>query len=148
MIKLKGKQTTISAGVFYNAGLGIKVNATLHTKGDGYWSTESRAVKITALSIGYVDVNDEEGFGELRVFFNLNTWNTERHGLIYTDSQFMRELRNFLNGMGLAGRDVSYSEQGMQGDNYVSLDCSEVFINSWIKVVYGGDREKFNSDNS
>ena len=145
MIKLKGKQTTISAGVFYNAGLGIKVNATLHTKGDGYWSNVQRAVKITALSIGYV--NDEEDFGELRVFFNRNTWNPERHGLIYTDSLFQRELREFLKGMGLA-KDVNYSEQGMQGDNYVSLDVGKKFIDSWIKVVYKGDREKFNSDNS
>ena len=39
------------------------------TAGDGYWSNVQRAVKITALSIGYV--NDEEDFGELRVFFNL-----------------------------------------------------------------------------
>ena len=146
MIKLKGKTTTAGAGVFYSASKGIKVNATLHTKGDGYWSTESRAVKINALSIGYV--NDEEDFGELRVFFNRNTWNTERHGLIYTDGLFQRELRAFLNGMGLKGSDVGYSEQGMQGDNYVSLDCGKKFIDSWIKVVYKGDREKFTSDNS
>ena len=146
MIKLKGKQTTMGAGVFYNAGLGIKVNATLHTEGDGFWSNVQRAVKITALSIGYV--NDEGDWGELRVFFNRNTWNTERHGLIYTDGQFMRELREFLKGMGLRGKDVGYSEQGMQGDNYVSLDVGKKFIDSWIKVVYGGDREKFNRDNS
>ena len=146
MIKLKGKTTTAGAGVFYSASKGIKVNATLNTNGRGYWSTEKRAVKINALSIGYV--NDEEDFGELRVFFNLNTWNTERHGLIYTDGLFLRELQAFLKGLGLRGTDVSYSEQGMQGDNYVSLDVGKKFIDSWIKVVYGGDREKFTSDNS
>jgi hypothetical protein len=31
----------------------------------------------------------------------------------------------------LHGADVGYSEQGMQGDDYVSLDVGESFIASW-----------------
>jgi len=51
--------------------------------------------------------------------------------LIYTDSDFLNELQEFLNQHNLAGGDVTYSEQGMQGDNYVSLDIGKVFIESW-----------------
>jgi hypothetical protein len=51
--------------------------------------------------------------------------------LIYTDRQFQNELRVFLNQHGLVGADVDYSEQGMQGDDYVSLDVGRKFLKSW-----------------
>ena len=38
-----------------------------------------------------------------------------------------------LETQGLDATDVSYSEQGMQGDNYVSLDVGDQFIASWIQ---------------
>ena len=104
---------------------------TLHTAGDGYWSDKSRAVRITNLKLGYV--SDDEDFGELRVYFDTDTWDTNEHGLIYTDRQFERELATMLLTMGLAGRDVSYSEQGMQGDDYVSCDVGGKFLASWKK---------------
>ena len=145
MIKLQGQQTTAGAGVFQNDGAGIKVEGTLHTAGDGYWSNAQRAVKITALGIGYV--NEDQSYGELQVFFDLKTWNTMEHGLIYTDKLFAKELKKFLNAQGLDGSDVSYSEQGMQGDNYVSLDVGKRFLDSWVKVVYSGNRDQFIEDN-
>jgi hypothetical protein len=36
----------------------------------------------------------------------------------------------FLDEHGLSA-NVTYSEQGMQGDNYVSLDVGANFITSW-----------------
>ena len=99
------------------------------TCGDGYWSTTAKAVEIVDMQLGYVA--DERDFGELCVYFNTDTWDVERDGLIYTDSEFLDDLQNFLIKHGLAGADVSYSEQGMQGDNYVSLDVGEAFITAW-----------------
>lgn len=107
-------------------------NVVLHTGGDGYWSEVAKPVTVTSIGLGYID--DEEGFGELRVYFDTDTWNTEEDGLIYTDDNFESELRDALNKAGLAGSDVSYSEQGMQGDDYVSLDVGKKFINSWKKA--------------
>lgn len=143
MITFRGKQTCY-AGVYYNAGRGIKCSAVLHTDGRGLWSNESRAVKITGLALSYV--NDRRDFGELRVFFNLRTWNTLRHGLIYTDDLWIKELRAYLKTLGFRASRIGYSEQGMQGDNYVSLDVNRSFIDSWLKIVYNNVREKFNSD--
>ena len=80
------------------------------------------------MKLGYV--NEERDFGELRVYFNTKTWDISKHGLIYTDSQFLRDLIRFLAAHGLA-LDVDYSEQGMQGDDYVSLDVEGKFIASW-----------------
>jgi hypothetical protein len=108
-----------------------KVNATLNTNGKGYWSRTVAAVEITALQLAYI--NDEQDFGELRVYFNTATWDVNKQGLIYTDKQFMRELKELLTQKGFNVKDVSYSEQGMQGDNYVSCDVGKKFINTFMQ---------------
>ena len=98
------------------------------TCGDGYWSNVAKPVQITDMRLAYV--NDERDFGELRVYFNTKFWDVNTDGLIYTDSNFLDELRDFLITHELSD-DVDYSEQGMQGDNYVSLDVGEGFIKLW-----------------
>jgi len=108
-----------------------KVNATLNTGGGGYWSNAKTAVEVTRLQLAYT--NDELDFGELRVYFKTNTWDVNKLGLIYTDKQFMRELKELLAAKGFDASDVSYSEQGMQGDNYVSCDVGECFINTFME---------------
>ena len=110
-----------------------KVTATLNTNGNGYWSNKRKAVEITGLQLAYT--NDELDFGELRVRFNTATWDTSTDGLIYTDKQFMRELKDLLDNLGFDASDVSYSEQGMQGDTYVSCDVGECFINTFMQNV-------------
>jgi hypothetical protein len=109
----------------------IKVNATLNTNGKGYWSSTAKAVEVTGLQLSYI--NDELDFGELRVRFTAATWDTAKHGLIYTDKQFMTELKELLTSMGFDSSDVDYSEQGMQGDTYVSCDVGELFINTFMQ---------------
>ena len=108
-----------------------KVTATLNTNGKGYWSRKATAVEITGLQLAYT--NDELSFGELRVFFNTKTWDVNKDGLIYTDKQFMRELKELLVQKGFDTSDLSYSEQGMQGDTYVSCDVGERFINTFMQ---------------
>ena len=109
----------------------FKVNAKLSTSGDGYWSNAQKTVEVTRLMLAYT--NDELDFGELRVYFNIETWDTDVLGLIYTDAQFMTELKELLTSMGFDASDVSYSEQGMQGDTYVSCDVGELFINTYMQ---------------
>ena len=108
-----------------------KVTATLNTAGDGYWSNKAKAVEITGLQLAYT--NDELDFGELRVRFNTATWDVNVDGLIYTDTLFEEELCALLAQLGFDASDVSYSEQGMQGDTYVSLDVGECFINTFMQ---------------
>ena len=108
-----------------------KVNATLNTDGKGYWSSTAKAVEVTGLQLAYI--NDELDFGELRVRFTAASWDVNKLGLIYTDKLFMTELKELLTSMGFDASDVSYSEQGMQGDNYVSCDVGELFINTYMQ---------------
>ena len=74
-------------------------------------------------------------FTELRVYFNTEDWNTSEHGLIYTDPKWIEELRADLVQAGYppgAVGDIDYSEQGMQGVNFVSLDAGSAFIQAWF----------------
>ncbi len=99
-----------------------------NTSGTGYWSTVAKPVEIVDMQVAYV--SDDRDFGELRVYFNTNTWNVDVDGLIYTDRQFKQDLQNFIKAQGLVV-DLCYSEQGMQGRNYVSLDIGADFLRSW-----------------
>ena len=113
----------------------MQVFTTLHTDGRGYWSNVRRAVDIEKLQLSYV--NEEHDFGELCVYFAQHSWHTDTDGLIYTDKQFMQELRTYLQTLGFTeqeANDVSYSEQGMQGDDYVSCDVGKAFINGLIRL--------------
>jgi hypothetical protein len=109
----------------------LKCKANLQTAGDGYWSNVSKTVEVTGLQLAYI--NDELDFGELWVRFNTATWDVNTDGLIYTDSLFREQLCELLTQMGFDASDVYYSEQGMQGDTYVSLDVGECFINTFMQ---------------
>ena len=107
----------------------MNVFTTLHTNGKGYWSSKATAVDIESLRLQYC--NYERDFGELCVHFTRDSWDTAVDGLIYTDKQFMTELRAYLQTLGFTeaeANDVSYSEQGMQTDEYVSCDVGAAFL--------------------
>ena len=111
----------------------MKALTVLNTDGSGLWSDRAAPVEITHLELGYI--NDEGDFGELQVYFN-NSWDVSQHGLIYTDELFYDELLAWLSSLGYHAtpETVSYSEQGMQGSDYVSLDIYGDFIKSWDTV--------------
>ena len=98
-----------------------------NTAGDGYWSRTAKSVEIVDMQLGYVA--DDKDFGELCVYFNTADWDVNKEGLIYTDKEFLHELNAFLVEQGLS--TVTYSEQGMQGDDYVSLDVEDEFLALW-----------------
>ena len=107
----------------------------LETNGTGYWSREEKHVSVIELELLYDDKLDphiKHLWGELRVYFDTKTWDVKKDGLIYTDRQFIDDLRGCLDTAGLVDKDVEYSEQGMQGTNFVSLDVGDDFITSWI----------------
>lgn len=106
-------------------------SVVMNTIGDGYWSEVAKAVTVTNMTLGYV--SDDKDFGELCVYFDKRSWDVRKDGLIYTDSLFIGQLREFCNVQGLDGNDIDYSEQGMQGEDYVSLDVGKNFLASWAE---------------
>ena len=107
----------------------MTIYTTLRTDGMGYWSTKAKGVDVIMLDLQYC--NSERDFGELCVHFARDCWDVDTDGLIYTDRRFIEELRAYLQTIGFSEAeafDVSYSEQGMQGDTYVSCDVGAKFI--------------------
>lgn len=112
----------------------MKADFTLHTNGRGLWSSSARPVRVTALTLNYLDTDDPTRyFGELLVHFAKEDWNTSKSGLIYTDPLWIKELRSALLHLGCTAAEVAavgYSEMGMQGKDHVSLDCGDAFCRS------------------
>lgn len=119
---------------------------TCCTNGDGYWSKVEADVDIVHLDLASLDADTivESTFGELRAYFTLRSWNTAKHGLIYTDGLWLEEFRALLRKLGFSERAteaVEYSEQGMQGVDYVSMDVGDPFIvecDKFLNFVEGG----------
>lgn len=112
----------------------------LSTAGNGIWSSEEKKVTVTNIEIDYIDdefggVNKDKHpqYGTLNVYFDIKTWNTDKDGLIYTDKKFLKELREFFDKHDLPGKDVDYTEQGMQGDDYVSCGVGKKFLKAWAE---------------
>ena len=119
------------------------MNVVLNTDGRGYWSRTAKAVTIVDMKLGQGTQweDDNEIHGELRVAFDTATWDVDKEGLIYTDNLFLKQLRGFLDEHGLPGEDVCYSEQGMQGDDFVSLDAGTKFYTAWM-AKFGIERDE------
>lgn len=124
----------------------MKLDIQAHTNGKGHWSVESRMVHINRIGFGYRSIDyypEDEFHGELRAYFEPDgfspgSWNVDGHGLIYTDKQWMKEFKVGLRKHGFsikAVANVSYSEQGMQGDNFVSMDVGPVFYASYLRLL-------------
>ena len=105
----------------------IPVNKFFNTCGDGYWSDVAKEVYVESICM-YIVNDAEEGDGDLAVIYTEDTWDNNAYGLIYTDSLFLQQVKQFLidNGFNAdAVNAINYSEQGMQDDERVSCDAYE-----------------------
>lgn len=106
------------------------VNWQTHTDGTGLWTTFAKTVAVRRVVL--FDNSDDLGDrGELRAYFDFEAWNIDETGLIYTDPRWIGEFRALMKTLGfspMAVDDITYSEQGMQGRDFVSMDVGEVFM--------------------
>lgn len=105
------------------------VNFRTRTNGSGLWSATEKFVSINRVRLAYLD--DDLDFGELRAYFDPAEWDTDNDGLIYTDKAWMSSFLSCMATLGFSVQalaDVGYSEAGMQGGNYVSMDVCGDFI--------------------
>ena len=114
-----------------------KVNLKTSTDGDGYWSNTKKDVRIIELDLNHFNdaLHDNNHF-ELRAYWDKRTWNTEKHGLIYTDKLWLTTFKNSLIDLSFSQdclKSVNYSEQGMQGNDYVSMDVYEGIFEGFPK---------------
>jgi len=101
------------------------VEATLKFGGKSLWSDEKkRDIRVHGIKVdAYIAKHGECRWGFLEVYFNEEDWSVEKDGLIYTDKEFLKEVKRYLReNFGMGRVMISYSEQGMQGDTYVHFD--------------------------
>lgn len=114
-----------------------QVNWQTHTDGSSLWAENiPRTVRVTEVFLGGVD--DEGSWGELCARFDTRDWDSDNDGLIYTDNRWIEEFRALMRTLGfspLAVEDIHYSEQGMQGEDYVSMDVGSAFLNE-VEPLY------------
>jgi hypothetical protein len=107
-----------------------KVSFVTRTDGKGYWSTVARkSIRIDRVAIA--SVIDDGEYGELRAYFDESEWNVESDGLIYSDQAWIKSFRSCMATLGFSVQAlaaISYTEQGMQGTDYVSLDVGQDFL--------------------
>lgn len=109
-----------------------QVNFVTKTDGGGYWSTAIRTVRVNRVELVSVTTEEYATYGELRVYFDRQDWDVNQDGLIYSDMgwkhSFLTCMENEFDFSPDAILDVSYTEQGMQGADFVSMDVGEQFI--------------------
>lgn len=106
---------------------------TADVAGDGLWSKKAMdnlKIHILPETEFWKDADDPAPVGQLNAYFNPTIWDTNKYGLIYTDSLFEEHVRRLLKAAGFKYfQDLNYSEQGMQGDNYVNFDVGDNLAN-------------------
>jgi hypothetical protein len=139
------RSTQITEGVdlrrFSNIARGelnfvVPVDAVLHTNGRGFHSRVAKAVRVTRL-VMFIELGTEY-ISDLRVDFDPHDWDVQEDGLIYTDPLWLHELQQLLHTqLGIPAEiahAVGYSEQGMQGEDWVSCDANE--LGDYIQLQY------------
>ena len=92
----------------------------IRTNGKGLWSDKATTVNIIGYEI--TDISKEYNYAYIRLYFD-NSWDVSKDGFIYTDTLFLMEAKRLLKPILNFGY-IDYTEQGMQGINFVSLECS------------------------
>ena len=114
--------------------ISINVQKLFRMAGDSLWvpggkegKGSTSPVRITEITMHLNEPDgDEADMDDLCIGFEKETWDVEKQGLIYTDTLFIADLKAFLINAGFpedAVDDICYSEQGMQGEGYVSCDA-------------------------
>jgi hypothetical protein len=110
----------------------MKVNIKVSTDGNGLWSEVEKDVTINKIEWYSDNDEDDEEYSEsetyVKLYFDKRTWNIEKHGLIYTDDTFEDKIKTALVRLQKKGvlpdlpwDTISYTEQGMQGEDYVHM---------------------------
>ncbi len=107
------------------------------TNGRGLWSDVCKKVVHARANLSLWDTEVGEFYfnklkhAELRVYFTKKYWDVDKHGLIYTDPNWIKQARQCFVNMGFSKnsvKSIDYTENGMQGNDYVSLDVESSFI--------------------
>lgn len=88
--------------------------------GNGSWGEWDKVLKFTIHKVELENEDDplvmNEPYDYVKIYLT-NYSSMRNYGLIYTDETFENSINQFVRGYGM----LDYTEQGMQGKNYVSM---------------------------
>ena len=105
------------------------------TDGRGMWTRAKRLVKVEDIITGNVEIDEDFCIVKFHVYFTPRSWSVRKYGLIYLDHRWIKEFRAALVKIGFskkAAEEVYYTEQGDQGQEYVSLEAGQVFLRELV----------------
>lgn len=103
----------------------------------GLWYEWKDTPVVLTGKIGFQKGHDPAWGGSLKFHINKDEWNVETEGLIYTDDRFEQDVKNALKANGFENcDDLSYSEAGLQCNDYVDFDISLDLQNEAIEKGY------------
>ena len=106
------------------------------TNGDGLWSDKQKEVKLLSIEIAFYNYDGENissldfdpagQCGSANIEFDTSTWDVNTDGLIYTDSVIDDINKLLAEQLGYSNTEkvLHWSEQGMQGDDYLNFDVN------------------------
>lgn len=113
----------------------MQLNTHCHTDADGFWTHAKRNVLVTELELIVHVVNPAVTYGELRVHYDDGTWNSSTDGLIFSDRNFLHELKSELLKRGMKHAEfLAYGDKSEQGSTFVQMDCDPAFIEEFKKL--------------
>jgi hypothetical protein len=71
---------------------------------------------------------DEEEVDEVYLDVYLKGYDAEQHGLIHTDSNFLKSIKKILADKGYKSEYLDYAGQIMQGENFVGMRLKKEFL--------------------
>lgn len=86
----------------------------------GYWGKSDFEAEFTITKVE-VDYDIEKNYGSVDIY--LTNYNAGIYGLIYTDEKFEKDIDELMKNSGFG---LNYSEQGMQGHNFVNMDLVDI----------------------
>jgi hypothetical protein len=100
--------------------------------GNGLWFLGEKGTKFSCtIFLAFTDPDEDQA--SLRVFAVPRRY-PNKTGLIYTDPGFLRGVKALLKEVGMpAWSQVDYSEQGMQGFNYVDMEVCSKRAFKWLR---------------
>lgn len=120
-----------------------KVTIPAFTEGQSsYWANyeklEADGIEgVTVLTIISGRAIGDKPYLDIECYFDNKAFPTETYGLIYGDDLFERSISAHLRtvlGFPDAIGDISYTEQGMQGDDYISMEGNRIWMRALIDM--------------
>ena len=98
----------------------------LGEEGDSIWSQNDKELtfEITKVSAHYAWCSEKENLVYSNLDVKLKNYNADKYGILYTSKKAEKSMKQLISQVLGKSANISWSEQGMQGDKYVNFDFS------------------------